>query len=115
MAGIAALCAVGLLIGGVWLGRSTLESQRFDRACSGIEVGTPLVDVYRALGRDSYRPGCGTALPCDEVMIDGVAWALTCEVDDCMQLWRRGIDACAVDFDGTTRTVKTVERSRTRL
>lgn len=105
-AGILAALAVATLAV-LWLGLRALPTEGLEDLCGDLRPGDPLERVYRTLGPEGYRSGCGEHLPCQKVLIDGRTWELSCTKDDCDQLWRRDGGACDVVLDPASRAVVT--------
>lgn len=85
-------------------------------ACEEVGAGDTLLEAFELLGRADFRPGCGTALPCETMLQlrDGPI-ALSCLPDDCSQQWRAGEVGCLLEVDPATRIVTAVEALRMAL
>ncbi len=107
-AGILGVGLLGLLARG---GAGHLDRQHLEEACDELLPGDSLESVPERLGPTGFRPGCGTKLPCEEVVAGGLSFQLSC-AEDCSQLWRLDDFSCFVDFDPKARTLLTAEGAR---
>lgn len=106
--GVAVLALLGRG-GAQQVGRDLLQE-----GCAELLPGDSLESVLERLGPAGFRPGCGTKLPCEDVVAAGVTFRLSC-ADDCSQLWRLDGFSCFVDFDPGTRALISSEGAEGRF